>query len=1063
VSFFVGREAELTTLSEWILNDACRLVALLGIGGIGKTTLGVKLTQRLQPEFEFVIWRSLRNAPPLEKLLQQLVPLVSHQQDTHPSIERLLQYLRTARCLLILDNLEAILEPQQLGKFLPGYDDYGQLLRLVGETAHQSCLLITSREKPTGVASQEGPTLPVRSLVLSGLQTEADGLLAAKGLSGSAADRQALIETYGGNPLALKIAATSIQDLFNGDISTFLSQQTVLFNGVRQLLDQQFNRLSALEQPLMYWLAINREWTAVADLHNDIIPPVSYQRVLEGLEALSRRSLIEQQAGCYTQQPVVMEYVCDRLIEGMVTELTTAELNLFITHTLVKTTVAEYVRDSQQRLILKPVADAFRRRFAAIATLEQQILRVLTAIRRAEPTYSGYGGGNLINLCIDLGLPLTGFDFSGLKIWHACLQQVELHKINFAHADLTHSLFRETFASIYCVAFSPDGTLLTSGDTQGHVYLRQMPTGEVIQTYAGAHGSWIQGMAFSPNGKLLATASFDCKVKVWAISTGRCLHTFTHDNLTCRVAWNPDGTRLASVGFDQTIRIWDLTTGGCLNVLHGNTPQIASIAWHPHDDLVIAPGGDNTILCWNPLSGKRLKTLSEHQDLVWQVVVSPDGKTLVSSSQGGVLKFWRIATWDCYQTVQGNFGAAWWLAFSPDGTSVVGSCQDGTLRLWDGQTGECLKIFWGHTDMALTVAFSPDGSRLASGSEDQTLKLWDVATGSCLRTFHGHSGAIWDVDISSDNQQVVSAHQDGSLRVWDVATGECLHTLHEHKSLVWSVAWHPHDALVLSASQDNLLKLWDAQSGRCQDTFGGHLAMILAVTWHPDGRRFASSGMDGLVKIWDSTTGKCLQTLNEGMNVWAVAWHPQGELLATGVQSGLINLWNPHSKQCLKSLSGHTTTVCSLAFSPDGQTLVSSSHDNTIRLWDLTKDDCSGTLTGHTGWVWSIALHPDGQRLVSASQDGTVRLWDVQTQTCRRVLKCHPNGVRSVCWSADGTWIVVGSIDETMTLWNPETGECLKSFRAKRPYEGMNITEVTGLTEAQKVNLRSLGAVDTFS
>lgn len=181
------------------------------------------------------------------------------------------------------------------------------------------------------------------------------------------------------------------------------------------------------------------------------------------------------------------------------------------------------------------------------------------------------------------------------------------------------------------------------------------------------------------------------------------------------------------------------------------------------------------------------------------------------------------------------------------------------------------------------------------------------------------------------------------------------------------------------------------------------------------------------------------------------------------IQANTINLWDTKSGQCSKSLKGHTNVILSLAFSPDGQTLISGSHDNTVKLWNIATDECLGTLTGHTNWVWSVALHPDGQQLASASQDGTVRLWDVQTRACVRVLECHPNGVRSICWSADSTWLVVGNIDETIILWDPETGECLKSFRAKRPYEGMNITEITGLTEAQKANLRSLGAVDTFS
>lgn len=73
VSIFYGRQSELTTLQHWINQDKCRLVALLGMGGIGKTALSVKLAQLLETEFDFVIWRSLRDAPSIEELLDTFI------------------------------------------------------------------------------------------------------------------------------------------------------------------------------------------------------------------------------------------------------------------------------------------------------------------------------------------------------------------------------------------------------------------------------------------------------------------------------------------------------------------------------------------------------------------------------------------------------------------------------------------------------------------------------------------------------------------------------------------------------------------------------------------------------------------------------------------------------------------------------------------------------------------------------------------------------------------------------------------------------------------------------
>jgi hypothetical protein len=68
---FYGRDAELNQLSTWIGDDYCRLIAILGIGGIGKTTLSIQLGRQIQAQFEIVIWRSLREAPPLEGCCQR--------------------------------------------------------------------------------------------------------------------------------------------------------------------------------------------------------------------------------------------------------------------------------------------------------------------------------------------------------------------------------------------------------------------------------------------------------------------------------------------------------------------------------------------------------------------------------------------------------------------------------------------------------------------------------------------------------------------------------------------------------------------------------------------------------------------------------------------------------------------------------------------------------------------------------------------------------------------------------------------------------------------------------
>ncbi len=324
VSIFYDRSDETAILKHWIVTDRCRLVGLFGMGGIGKTHLSVKLAERLQEQFDYVIWRSLGNAPPLQQILTSLLQFIANTEETDlpanvdEKLSLLIDYLRKHRCLLILDNVETILRSgERTGFYRQGYEEYGNFFKRVGECRHNSCLVLTSREKPKEIALMQGETLPVRCLSLQGLD-EATGrqLLQLKGCYWeSEAECQVLVERYSGNPLALKIVASAIQELFEGNLTEFLKYKTFVLDEIRVLFDQQFNRLPELEKTILYWMAVHGKSVSVEELHSYICPSVSQATLIKTLKSLVQRSLIEKQANQFSLQPVLMEYATNLVVE----------------------------------------------------------------------------------------------------------------------------------------------------------------------------------------------------------------------------------------------------------------------------------------------------------------------------------------------------------------------------------------------------------------------------------------------------------------------------------------------------------------------------------------------------------------------------------------------------------------------------------------------------------------------------------------------------------------------------------------------------------------------------
>jgi DNA-binding CsgD family transcriptional regulator len=337
VSNFYGRTEELNLLREWILQDRCRIIAILGMGGIGKTTLSVKLAKELAEHFDYVIWHSLCYSPNLSKLIIKTLSFfnlpnsnfkfqsstqLATDFDIAEGITKLIEYFQRYRCFLILDGLETLLQAGELaGRYLPEHQVYQSFIQRLGTENHNSCLCITSQEKTPELAALMGLSLPIRGFILKGLDSlNAQMILSDKGLSKQVNYSQ-LIELYRGNPLALKIVAATIQDVFRGSVDEFLQGSSLFVGDFGEILSQQFQRLSSLEKQILYALALERYPVTFFQLRDLLRNCSSTSKLTQAWESLGRRSLLENTAEGITLQPVVMKHVIAELVKQICNEV----------------------------------------------------------------------------------------------------------------------------------------------------------------------------------------------------------------------------------------------------------------------------------------------------------------------------------------------------------------------------------------------------------------------------------------------------------------------------------------------------------------------------------------------------------------------------------------------------------------------------------------------------------------------------------------------------------------------------------------------------------------------
>ena len=422
---FYGRTEELKLLDQLITENRYRIITLVGMGGIGKTALAAQFTKIAKNKFQYVvIWKNLRTTASFEDFLNELLNLLSVNTNklvatSTDRVEILINYLKDNKYLLIIDDLTEILtESNGCKNYKQGWENFGKFLEDTALQPHESIILITCHEHPENLNQPNIKTIELKGLNVQEIKEMFPNL---QPQSDPEYSWEKLLEYYGGNPGILNIVAKQISETYDDDISKFIenhdehiygSNSNRLEDKNKDIFNKQFNKLTPKAQELMYWLAIKNE-PLTREKIKSLLP--SYNTYINTLKYLCL--IIDDPSG-YTQSPMIMDYVTEKIIDQVVEDISTKNPQIINDYPLIDSQDKEYIKDIQKRRFLEPIVDKLlkSKNLGGKQTIKENLISMLDDWRKEQPE-SGYMGGNILTLLLHLEIDFKGSDFSGNSSW----------------------------------------------------------------------------------------------------------------------------------------------------------------------------------------------------------------------------------------------------------------------------------------------------------------------------------------------------------------------------------------------------------------------------------------------------------------------------------------------------------------------------------------------------------------------------------------------------------------------------------------------------------------------
>ncbi|XP_054807359.1 protein TORMOZ EMBRYO DEFECTIVE [Prosopis cineraria] len=561
----------------------------------------------------------------------------------------------------------------------------------------------------------------------------------------------------------------------------------------------------------------------------------------------------------------------------------------------------------------------------------------------------------------------------------------------------------------------------------------------------------VTALSLSPNDQLLFSSSHSRQIRVWDLSTLKCVRSWKgHDGPVMSMASHPSGGLLATGGADKKVLVWDVDGGYCTHYFTGHRGVVSSIMFHPDPEKQLLfsgsdDGGDHaTVRVWDISTAKRKKciaTLDNHSSAVTSLAISEDGWTLLSAGRDKVVTLWDLHDYSSKKTVVTNEAVEAVCAISP-GSSFASSLDlyhqqnakkrsgshaiqfvtvgdRGIIRIWSSEGAVCL---FEQKTSDVSISTDEDGSQrgftaatmlaldqgLLCVTADQQFLVYSLEYSdgylqlNLTKRLIGYNEEIVDMKFLGDDEKFLAlATNLEQVRVYNLASMSCSYVLAGHTDIVLCVDTCVSSSgrtMIVTGSKDNSVRLWETESRSCLGVGIGHMGAVGAVAFSKKKRDFFVSGSS------DHT-----------LKVWSIAGLSDNSALPISLRAKAV-------------VAAHDKDINSVAVAPNDSFVCSGSQDRTACVWRLPDLVSVVVLKGHKRGIWSVEFSPVDQCVITASGDKTIRIWAISDGSCLKTFEGHTSSVLRASFLTRGTQFVSCGADGLVKLWTVKSNECIATY-----------------------------------